>query len=313
MTKPVLVLVGPTASGKSDVAIELAVRLDGEIISADSMQIYRGMDIGTGKVPKEKRRVPHFGIDIINPGTPYSASLFQSYARSCIRDIQERKKVPILVGGTGFYVRAAIDDYDFSAGEQEGNEVRERYTVMLKTQGTDAVWQELLQRDRQSAHAIHPHNAKRVIRALEMLEYEGVSYATRLKELAHISQYISAYFYGLEVDRDILNTRIASRIEGMFAAGLVEEVQALLDAGFGEACTARDAIGYKEIVPFIQGNCNRAEARASIELATRRYAKRQRTWWRKDERVTWIQADGFDPVSIASHIADDYIEKCATK
>lgn len=296
---PVICIVGPTASGKSELAQRLAIALDGEIVSADSMQIYRGMDIGTGKVPPSERRVPHFGLDLVDPGTPYSAALFQPYARACFADIRSRGHAPFLVGGTGLYVRAAIDDYRFPEGEQVNNPVREHYTRIAEEQGSDALWRLLEQRDPASADVIHPHNVRRVVRAFELLE-EGKSYAAQKEALQHIAPYEQALFIGLAVDADLLRARINRRVDAMVEEGLVDEVTALLQEGFREGLTAGQAIGYKEIVAALDGQCTLAEAIDAIKLATRRYAKRQRTWFRKDTRIRWIDANGDEDAMTAA-------------
>ncbi len=296
---PVICIVGPTASGKSELAQRLAVALDGEIVSADSMQIYRGMDIGTGKVPPSERRVPHFGLDLVDPGTPYSAALFQPYARACFANIRSRGHVPFLVGGTGLYVRAAIDDYRFPEGEQVDNPVREHYTRIAEEQGSDALWKLLEQRDPASADVIHPHNVRRVVRAFELLE-EGKSYAAQKEALQHIAPYEQALFIGLAVDADLLRARINRRVDAMVEEGLVDEVTTLLQEGFREGLTAGQAIGYKEIVAALDGQCTLVEAIDAIKLATRRYAKRQRTWFRKDTRIRWIDANGDEDTMTAA-------------
>ena len=287
--RPVVVIVGPTASGKSACAIEVAKLLDGEVISADSMQVYKGMDIGTGKVPLDQREVPHWGLDLVDPGQPYSAALFQEYARRCINDIAGRGKTPILCGGTGFYVRAVIDDYRFPAGDQVDNPVRDRYNRLLEEQGPQAVWDLLQQKDPGSAALIHPNNSKRVVRALELLE-EGGSYQTQKEGLAHLPQSVPAVQVGLSVDRQVLYGRIDQRVVQMLEQGLVEEVQGLLDSGFREGLCAPQAIGYKEIVAALEGRCTMDEAVAAVQQATRRYAKRQLTWFRRDGRINWIDA-----------------------
>ena len=302
LSRPVVVVVGPTASGKTDVAQELALRLGGEVVSADSMQIYSGMDIGTGKLPVSERRVPHWGLDIREPGQAYSAAQFQRYARERFADIDARGGRCVLAGGTGFYVRAAIDDYDFASGEQVGNPVREKWNAFLAEHGAPALWNELLARDPDSAALIHPNNAKRVVRALEMLELDGLSYADQHEGLARIAQYVPALFFGLAVDAELLKRRIDARVDAMFASGLVDEVRGLMDRGFGEALTAREAIGYKEVAAALAGRMSMTEASDAIKLATRRYAKRQRSWWRGDPRVAWVDADDGDAARIAGEI-----------
>ena len=191
LTRPIIIVAGPTASGKSDLAQEMCLALDGEVISADSMQVYRGMDIGTGKLPTHLRRVPHWGLDLANPGEPYSVALFQEYARRKAAEIDGRGKRVVLCGGTGLYIRGVIDDYDYPKGDQVGNPVREAYTERLRLIGAQALWEELRERDPESAALIHPNNTKRVIRAFEMLA-EGTSYARQNERLKTIPQVLPA-------------------------------------------------------------------------------------------------------------------------
>ena len=307
VSAPVICVVGPTASGKSELAQCIACEMSGEIVSADSMQIYRGMDIGTGKVPVEERRVPHYGLDLVDPGEPFSAALFQTYARRCFVDIDAREKQTVLCGGTGFYVRAAIDKYDFPAGEQVGNEIRERYSALAKTEGAHALWCKLNEIDPESASLIPENDVKRVIRAFELLD-QGKSYASQKRALASIGQYVDALFIGLAVEPDTLRKRIDARVDSMFEQGLVHEVETLLDEGFRDGITAPQAIGYKEVVDALDGRCTLDEARETIKISTHRYAKRQRTWFRKDKRIHWIDATTLnldDMVSAALHIIDN--------
>lgn len=299
LMRPVICVVGPTASGKTDVAQLLAQNLGGEVVSADSMQIYRGMDIGTGKLPEEERLVPHFGFDLVNPGEPYSAAVYQQYARECFSDIDKRRKRALLVGGTGLYVRAAIDAYDFPKGEQVDNPVREKWTAYYEDNGADELWERLRERDPESASVIHPNNVRRVIRAFELLE-EGTTYAIQKEKLATIPQAVPAKFIGLAVDPEILNKRIERRVDNMIELGLVGEVKRLLDKGFRQGITAPQAIGYKEIVSALDGDISLDEAIEQIKTATRRYAKRQRTWFRKDTRIAWFDADSGNAEAIAT-------------
>ena len=305
LSRPVICIVGPTASGKSDVAQIVARTLDGEVISADSMQIYRGMDIGTGKVPVQERVVPHHGLDLVDPGEPYSVSLFQAYARKTMHEIDARGRTCVLCGGTGFYVRAAIDGYEFPQGDQIDNPVRERYTLYAEEYGSLALWELLRSKDPESADVIHPHNVRRVVRAFELME-EGESYARQLNRLADIPQVVPAVFFGLSVERDALNDRINRRVDAMVRNGLVDEVRALLEAGFCDGVCAPQAIGYKEIARALDGECSLAEAVDDIKRATRRYAKRQRTWFRKDSRIVWLDATERSPFDIAEDICSSY-------
>lgn len=297
-SNPIVCIVGPTASGKTDLAQYVALHLNGEVVSADSMQIYRGMDIGTGKLPAHDRLVAHHGFDIVDPGEPYSASLYQTYARSCFSDIAARQKRSILCGGTGFYVRAAIDDYDFPQGELKDNPVREYYSSIFETSGEAALWEMLHFRDCASAQIIPRGDVKRVIRALELLE-EGKSYAEQRDKLVQLPQLYPAIFIGLRVNPEILRNRIDERVDNMVSQGLCEEVSRLLNNGFREGITAPQAIGYKEIVAAFDGDISLDEAIHKIKIATHRYAKRQRTWFRKDERIVWVDADNFDLEGIA--------------
>lgn len=257
------------------------------------MQVYRGMDIGTGKVPAAERTVAHYGLDLVDPGQPYSAALFQEYARQRFAEIDGRGKRAFLCGGTGFYVRAAIDDYDFAEGEQVGNVVRDRYMRIAEEKGPRELWLMLHKTDPDSAEVIPERDVKRVVRAFEMLA-AGESYAARKEALASIPQYVPAMMIGLQVDPDVLRARISKRVDAMVSAGLVGEVQRLLDEGFREGVTSPQAIGYKEIVEAIDGRITLEEAVEQIKAATCRYAKRQRTWFRKDKRIHWIGADDAD-------------------
>lgn len=293
LSQPLICVVGPTATGKSDLAQALARHLDGVVISADSMQVYRGMDIGTGKVPLAQRAVPHFGLDLVDPGVPYSVSLFQDYARRVAAEQDARGRRVILCGGTGLYVRSVIDGYVYpKGGSERENPVRAQYTRLWRQIGDQALWEKLLQVDPESAAVIHPHNARRVIRAFELLE-EGGSYARQKERLKRIPQVVSAVQIGIAVERAALNARIDRRVDAMVDAGLVQEVQRLLKGGFREALTAPKAIGYREIVAALEGKCSLEQAVEDIKTHTHRYAKRQRSWFSRDARIRWI--DGARP------------------
>lgn len=298
---PLIVIVGPTASGKSDLAQAVAELTQGEVLSADSMQVYRGMDIGTGKVLPGDMRVPHYGLDLVDPGQPFSAALYQEYGRSVIDDAAKDSKQVVVCGGTGFYVRALVDDFSFPAGEQVGNPVRDACNLKLEQEGAHALWAELAQVDPASAAVIHENDAKRVVRAFELLA-DGTSYAKQKEAFAHIPQLYPATFFGLKVTPAVLNARIDRRVDAMVQSGLVDEVTGLLARGFREGLTAPQAIGYREIVAFLDGECPLEDAVASIKTATHRYAKRQRTWFRKDARIHWLEADDFDAGRLASQV-----------
>ena len=290
-------VVGPTASGKTDVAQLIAQRIGGEVISADSMQVYQGMDIGTGKLPACDRVVPHHGFDLVKPGQPFSAALFQSYARKCFTDIDGRGKRSVLAGGTGFYVRAAIDAYEFPEGEQVDNPVRDKWNAYAAEHGCHAVWDKLSERDPESVQLIPAADVKRIVRAFELLE-TGESYAVQKRRLQTLPQLVPAVFVGLAVEPDLLRERIRRRVDAMVDNGLVEEVQGLLSSGFRDGVTAPQAIGYKEIVEALDGRTSMEEAIESIKVSTCRYAKRQRTWFKKDKRIAWLCADSGDTEAI---------------
>ena len=303
LSNPVIAIVGPTASGKSDVAQLVAQSEGGAVVSADSMQIYRGMDIGTGKVLPGERLVQHYGIDLVDPGEPYSAALFQEYARSCFAMLDDLGEVSVLCGGTGFYVRAAIDEYDFPRGEQVGNKLRDELNAFARDRGAHALWARLRDVDPASASIIPENDVKRVVRAFELIE-EGTTYASQKERLASIPQVVPCLLFGLAVDPDILRKRIDARVDRMVENGLVQEVEGLLEAGFRRGVTAPQAIGYKEIVSYLDGERSLDDAVSCIKTATHRYAKRQRTWFRKDKRIAWIDADDFDADAIAGRVVD---------
>lgn len=288
-------IVGPTAVGKSAVAEGVAGALGGEVVSADSMQVYRGMDIGTAKVPRAERTVPYHCVDLVAPGAPYSAALYQRDARAAIEEIATRGLVPVVCGGTGLYVRAALDEMEFPAGEA-ASPARGRIEADLERLGPDGLHAELARLDPASAALIHPNNARRVVRALEMLE-EGVTYAQQSAGFAARREHYPARSIGLTMDRAALYARIDARVQGMIAAGLLDEVARLLAAGYRDALTATQAIGYKELVPVVEGAAELDEAVTEIQRATRRYAKRQLTWFRADPRVSWLDVTELSPAS----------------
>lgn len=287
----VLAIVGPTAVGKSTLAEDIALALGGEIVSADSMQVYRGMDIGTAKTSRAERRVPHHCIDLVDPGVPYSAALFQRDARDAIASIRSRERIPVVVGGTGLYVRAALDDMTFPAGELT-TPARAALDARAAAGEGAALHAELEALDPRAAALIHPNNTRRVVRALEMLG-EGRSYATQAAGFsARRAYYPGTRMLGLTMDRAALYGLIDARVDAMMAAGLLSEVESLLGAGYRDAVTASQAIGYKELVPVIEEGADADAAIDAIKQASRRYAKRQLTWFRADSRITWLDVTG---------------------
>lgn len=291
MKPSVIVIAGPTASGKSSRGIELARALGGEIISADSMQVYRGMDIGTAKVSdKERALVPHHMIDVTDPAEPFSVAEYVSLARPILQDIIRRGRLPFVVGGTGFYIQALLRDLDFS--ESKGpSKIRKALEKTAAEEGSLAIWQRLKEADPVSAETIHPNNVKRVIRALEYFEETGqpisaLNEAQKEKE----SPYRVLYLI-LDRPRGELYERIDRRVDEMIKAGLEAEVRGLLDRGVPVQATAMQGLGYKEMIEYVEGRIDLPEAAERIKLGSRHYAKRQITWFKREKEALWIPAD----------------------
>ena len=299
---PVVAITGPTASGKSAVADALAARLGTEVISADAMQVYRGMDIGTAKTPVEERRVPLRLVDVVDPCEPYSAALYQRDARREIDRLRGEDRVPVLCGGTGLYIRAALDDMQFPKGEVS-DERRSSYQALAELLGPDGLYHLLSERDPASAAVIHPHNVKRVIRALEMCD-EGVSYAAQKAGFSEPVSVYPAHVFTLTCNRARLYARIDARVDEMMDAGLVDEVRALVAHGAREALTSRQAIGYKEIIQALDDELSMDEAVDLIKQRSRRYAKRQLSWCRRDARMIWLDMDELDVEGAADTICE---------
>ncbi|MBR3235597.1 MAG: tRNA (adenosine(37)-N6)-dimethylallyltransferase MiaA [Atopobiaceae bacterium] len=300
---PLIAIVGPTASGKSALAERIACELRTSVISVDAMQVYRGMDIGTAKVPEDERTCPLLMVDVADIDQDYSVKLFQHDGRTCIDTLLDRGKVPVLCGGTGLYLNALVDDMRFPAGEMGGRR-RTAYEQLLADKGEEALYQLLSTRDAQSALLIHPHNTRRVIRALEMLD-EGTSYAEHHKGLKQLEPVYDVRIWSIDVERSELYRRIDKRVDYMFAHGLVDEVKRLCSCGLTESKTARQAIGYKEVLEALSGQITMDEACEKIKTRTRHYAKRQLSWFRRDGRVRWT--DVHDPDATAARIVVDLL------
>ena len=289
----ILAVVGPTASGKSALALELAKRLGGEIVSCDSMQIYRGMDIGTAKpTAAEQAAVPHHLIDIVEPETDFSVNDYVSAAEAAVQDILSRGKLPILCGGTGLYL-----DSFLRGGEAEtpgaDPAVRAELNAVLEAEGPDRLHEMLAAVDPESAVTVHKNNTRRVIRALEIYRATGVPKSEWDRRSREVPARYRACVIGLCFDdREVLYERIERRVDRMIAQGLVEETRALLERGVFEASrTAAGAIGYKELLPYCRGECDPESAVTELKTATRRYAKRQMTWFAAKPYVQWITAN----------------------
>ena len=283
----VLCIVGPTAVGKTKMSIELAKQLNGEIISGDSMQIYRGMDIGTAKATMDERQgIPHHLIDEKNPDEPYSVAAFQQTVRAKMEEIKSRGKLPIIVGGTGLYIKSVLYDYEF-AGESESKEIDEAKYGHLSNEELHA---KLAAVDEAGAKDIHPNNRKRVIRALEIYETSGVKKSEMIEKQEHKMIY-DACLIGLTEDRTVLYDRINKRVDVMYETGLVEEVKALFDEGIPAESQSIRAIGYKELYDYFKGFISLEESKELIKRNSRRYAKRQYTWFNNQMDVTWFKVD----------------------
>jgi tRNA dimethylallyltransferase len=284
----VIAVVGATGTGKSALADALAVHLGGEIVGVDSMQVYRGMDIGTAKTPATERSVPYHCIDLVDPGDPFTAALYQRHARAAIDDLLACGKTPVLCGGTGLYLRATLDDFALDEG-CEDTAVRKRFEAQAEELGAEAFHAVLGERDPKSAALIHPNNVRRVVRAFEFLE-QGTSYAEQTEGFSRFEAVYPTRFVGITVERDVLYEVIERRVDAMMAAGLLDEVRGLLAAGFHDGVTAQQAIGYKELVGVLEGARTLEDAVAEIKQSSRRYAKRQGTWFKRDMRIAWIDA-----------------------
>jgi len=282
----IVVLIGPTAVGKTKLSIELAKRLNAEIISGDSMQIYRGMDIGTAKITVEEMEgVPHHLIDIKTPDESFSVAEFQERVRKLIKDIANRGKLPMIVGGTGLYIQSVIYDYQFTDAASNPTYRRE-LEQMIEEQGIEPLLQKLAEVDPESANRIHPNNPRRVIRALEIYHTTGQTMTTYLENQQNDLLYDVALI-GLTMDRSHLYERINQRVDIMIGAGLVEEVQALHKRGLKD-CQSIQAIGYKELYSYLNKQIDLEVAVEQIKQSSRRYAKRQLTWFRNKMDVTWF-------------------------
>ncbi len=294
MSKPKIAgVIGPTASGKTAFAIDLALAEKGEIVSCDSMQIYRGMDIGTAKPQKEEMRgVPHHMIDVADINENFSVAKFVKMARAAIDDILSRGKLPILCGGTGLYFDSVVSNINFTA-QKSDSEYREYLNRLAAEKGGDYVYEMLREADPKSAEAIHPNNVRRVIRALEIYHATGLPKSELDIEQRGEPLY-DAKIYCLRLPREKLYEKINQRVDMMMAEGLEEEVRGLIERGARTDSTAMQAIGYKEMAAYIRGELSKDEAVEKIKRETRRYAKRQMTWFRGEKNVTWVDMNQKD-------------------
>lgn len=309
--KPLVILTGPTAVGKTALSIKLASEIGGEIISADSMQVYRQMDIGSAKIkPEEMGGIPHHLIDILEPEEEFNVCLFEKLALEAMEQIYERGHIPVVVGGTGFYIQALLYQIVFTE-EETDTAYRDKLWQLGEEKGNHYLHELLRKVDPESAEEIHENNRKRVIRALEFYENCGKPISTHNKEQRQkTSAYNSCYFV-LTDDRKKLYERIESRVDQMLSKGLVDEVRTLKERGCNASMVSMQGLGYKEILEYLDGRCSLLEAVEKIKKETRHFAKRQLTWFRREKDVIWIdkQAFAYDEDAVLSCILENLRKK----
>ena len=291
--QPLIILTGPTAAGKSALAVSLAREIGGEIISADSMQVYKHMDIGSAKITREEMTgVPHYLIDILEPDEEFHVVRFQSLAKEALKTIYEKGKIPILAGGTGFYIQSVLYDIDFTATEED-----EAFRLLLeqfaREQGNDALFERLRQIDPKSCEILHANNVKRVIRAIEFYEKTGKPISEHNEEQHEKESPYQFLYFVLTDERSRLYEKIDKRVDAMLEAGLVDEVQSLKDMGCTRDLVSMQGLGYKEILEYLDGECSLEDAVYRIKRDTRHFAKRQLTWFRRERDVTWVSRQDY--------------------
>jgi tRNA dimethylallyltransferase len=291
--RPLVVIVGPTAVGKTALSVELAKRLNGEIVSADSMQVYRYMDIGTAKPTLDERGgIPHHMMDILEPGEPFNVAQYQRMADEAMEGIYQRGRLPILVGGTGLYIKTVVDGFLFPDSGRDPEFRRAMEEKAFKF-GNECLYDELRKVDPEAAQKIHLNDLRRIIRALEVFHTTGRPISEQQKGWdAHEPRY-QAIFFGLTMDRAALYERIEARVDGMMEAGLLHEVTCLFEREYSERITSMQALGYKEIIGYLKGEYSLERAVEILKRDTRRYAKRQLTWFKRDKRILWMRVDEY--------------------
>ncbi|MBF6450070.1 MULTISPECIES: tRNA (adenosine(37)-N6)-dimethylallyltransferase MiaA [Nocardia] len=301
MSAPIAV-IGPTATGKSDLALELAVRLDGEIVNIDAMQLYRGMDIGTAKLPPQQRRgIPHHQLDVLEVTETATVAAYQAAASADVEDILARGRVPVIVGGSMMYVQALLDEWEFPATDTR---VRAKWEAVLERDGVAAVHAALRAADPVAAQTILPTDGRRIVRALEVVELTGRPFAASQPQRG--TPRWNTTIIGVDRETAELDARIETRTETMFAQGLVDEVRELIARGLRRGQTARRAIGYAQVLAHLDNEYDLSHARERTLIGTRRYVRRQRSWFRRDPRVHWV--DGADPRladALLAHVLDE--------
>ncbi|ABK61782.1 MULTISPECIES: tRNA (adenosine(37)-N6)-dimethylallyltransferase MiaA [Clostridium] len=308
MKQDLFILAGPTAVGKTDISIKLAQKLNGEIISADSMQIYKHMDIGSAKITEaEKEGIPHHLIDFVSPFDEFSVAEFKEKSKNAIKDIASRGKLPMIVGGTGFYIDSLIFNYDF-ANTYKDEEYREHLKNLASEHGKEYVHELLKDIDEVSYKKLYPNDLKRVIRALEVFKLTGKTISEFNKEQDIFDIPYNVYYFVLNMDRSKLYERINKRVDIMMEKGLIEEVKSLQNMGCTPDMQSMKGIGYKEILYYLDGKLSLDEAVELIKKGSRHYAKRQLTWFRKDNRVNWIDKDQYkDDTEVCNAIEEKFL------
>jgi len=308
MKQPLLVLTGPTAVGKTALSIALAKALDGEIISADSMQVYRHMDIGSAKVTKaEMDGVRHHLIDVLDPQEPFNVTRFQALAKEAAADIAARGHLPIVAGGTGFYIQALLYDIDFKEND-DGTAIRDELEALAAAKGSAYLHRMLAEIDPESAAAIHANNSRRVIRAIEYYRLTGQRISEHNRQERQKESPYRFYYYVLTCDRDVLYRRIEERVDAMLADGLVDEVRRLKEMGCARGLVSMQGLGYKEILDYLDGLCSLEEAVRVLKRDTRHFAKRQLTWFHRERDVRWLRLEDFggDRERVLAHILEEF-------
>lgn len=293
--RPLVILTGPTAVGKTELSIRLAKTINGEIISADALQVYREMDIGTAKVTREEMDgVKHYLIDVIEPEDEFNVAVFKGMAESAIKEIYQKGKVPIITGGTGFYIQAVLFNIDFDSDDDNNQEYRRKFQQLVNDKGKEYVHSLLMEKDPESAMSIHPNNTQRVIRALEYYYATGKKFSSHNKEQREKTSSYNYLYFVLNDDRDMLYERIDKRVDIMFDKGLLTEMQKLIDRGLTRENQSMQAIGYRELFDYFENRTSLEEVKELIKQNSRHYAKRQLTWFRREKEVSWINYPEFN-------------------
>lgn len=310
MKKPLIILAGPTASGKTSISIDIAKAIDGEIISGDSMQVYKYMDIGTAKVtPQETEGIKHYMVDELDPKEEFNVSIFKNKCEQYIDEILSHGKTPMIVGGTGFYINSIIYELDFS-NTVSNTELRDKYTKLALERGNEYLHEELAKVDPDSAKRLHVNDTKRVIRALEVYYETGKPMSESNKDFRKYNDKYNLVYFALNMDRTKLYDRINMRVDIMIKEGLVDEVKGLLDKGYDKNSVALQGIGYKEIIAYLDGEYTLDKAIEIIKRDTRRFAKRQLTWFRRENKIIWINVDEYScKEEITKHMLELINEK----